>query len=376
MRALIDARPALDPRRTGVGVVTDRLIRHLPADAEGRYGAWYLHARGLIHPRRFYGDVPGLREFPSRIPARVFGPLSSRVGWPRVGVRADVFLATNFLAPPLPGGTAAVLLVHDLAFLRHPETAPHMHVRWRRAFRRQLGAAAAVIVPSSATREDLVATGEVDAARVHVVPLATDPAVATSADEVDAVRRRYAIGGPYALFVGGLEPRKNLVALVEAFAALEDGWLVIVGGGVPWFPDGEARVDAAIAGAPAGARARIVRTGYVGDAERRALLAGAAFLAYPSLAEGFGLPVLEAFAAGIPVLTSDVSSLPEVAGDAALLVHPDPGSIADGLAELFADPARREALAAAGRERVRGFTWDRTAAGTAAVLHGAAGTRG
>ena len=129
-------------------------------------------------------------------------------------------------------------------------------------------------------------------------------------------------------------------------------------------------------GAPAGARARIVRTGYVGDAERRALLAGAAFLAYPSLAEGFGLPVLEAFAAGVPVLTSDVSSLPEVAGDAALLVHPDPGSIADGLAELFADPARRGALAAAGRERVRGFTWDRTAAGTAAVLHGAAGTRG
>ena len=288
MRALIDARPALDPRRTGVGVVTDRLLRHLPAaDPGGRYGAWYLHARGLLRPRRFYPDVDGLREFASRIPARVFGPLSSRIGWPGVSASAEVFLATNFLAPPLRGATRPVLLVHDVAFLRHPETAPHMHDRWRRRFRDQLGEAGAIIVPSAATREDLLAAEDVDADLVVVVPLATDPFVAPSAGEVDAARRRFGIGGEYALFVGGLEPRKNLVALIEAFANVEDGWLVLAGGEVPWFPDAAARVDAAIAGSPARVRARIVRTGYVTDADRRALLAGAAFVANPSASEGY-----------------------------------------------------------------------------------------
>jgi glycosyltransferase involved in cell wall biosynthesis len=371
VRALIDARPALDPRRTGVGTYTDRLLRHLPAaDPAGRYGAWYLHARGLVRPRRFYADVEGLREFPSRIPARVFGPASVRLGWPGVRVPADVFVATNFIAPPLRQDTRAVLVVHDLAFVRHPETAPHMSDRWRTAFRRQLTTASAVLVPSMATRGDLVAAGDVDPGVVHVVHLGVDPFAAPSPAAVDQVRERFGIGGPYALFVGGLEPRKNLETLVGAFADADPpGWLVIGGGPVPWFPDAATRLERAVAAAPRDVRRRIVRTGYLADDDKRALLAGATFLAYPSLAEGFGLPVLEAFVAEVPVLASDSSSLPEVAGDAARLVGTDRVAIAEGLATMFGDADLRTRLVAAGTARAGAFSWAACAAGTAAVLH-------
>jgi glycosyltransferase involved in cell wall biosynthesis len=121
-------------------------------------------------------------------------------------------------------------------------------------------------------------------------------------------------------------------------------------------------------------RRRVVLTGYVSDEEKRALLAGATLLAYPSRYEGFGFPVLEGFSAGVPVLTSSAASLPEVAGDAALLVDPnDLDAIAEGLVRLFGDPGLRERLVAAGRERLGTFSWERAAASTAEVLRNAAG---
>src|SRR5207247_1344258 len=161
-----------------------------------------------------------------------------------------------------------------------------------------------------------------------------------SPPEVEDVRRRHGIPGPYIVFLGGLEPRKNLETLVRAFGMLDDGRcsLVLSGAAVPWAKGYADRIDRAIADLPAGVRGRIVRTGYVSDADRRALLSGAEVLAYPSLYEGFGFPILEGFAANVPVLTSDRSAMPETAGDAALLVDPEePASIAEGLGQLLGD---------------------------------------
>src|SRR6185503_12008768 len=154
--------------------------------------------------------------------------------------------------------------------------------------------------------------------------------------ELERVRSAYRIGGRYALFVGGLEPRKNLHGLIEAFRRVDtDAWLVVAGGRVNWIPGESGRLETAVAALPEQARTRIVMTGYVPEADKRALLAGAQVLAYPSLYEGFG----------VPVLTSNASSLPEVAGDAALLVDPhDPGQIADALARLLEDEGLREGL--------------------------------
>ncbi len=182
--------------------------------------------------------------------------------------------------------------------------------------------------------------------------------------------------GPFALFVGGIEPRKNLRALVDAFTRLRDAeaWLVIAGGRVHWAPDAVEDLRARVDALPDGVRRRVVLAGYVSDAEKRALLAGATALAYPSRYEGFGFPVLEGFAAGVPVLVSTAASLPEVAGDAAIAVDPDDvEAIGDGLDRLFGDAALRERLAAAGRARLPMFSWERSASATAEVLREAGG---
>ncbi len=381
MRTLIDARPALDPRRTGVGHYTQQVIRHLPhADPAHEYVAWYLHAKGLIRPRRFFEGVeaPNLAEQASRFPARVFEPLSSRLGVPRAewSVEFDVLLATNFL-PPATRSPGVVMVVHDLAYERMPDTAPHMNDRWRRRFDGWLPRAAGVLVPSSSTRRDLLANHPVDASRVTVTPLGVDAAAFAPVprEQIDAACRRFGVDGPYALFVGGIEPRKNLDALVRAFARLAPGTrLVIAGGPVRWDPGASDRLGETIAELPPAARGRIVRTGYVSDRDKLALLSGATLMAYPSLYEGFGFPVLEGFAAGVPVLTSNVSSLPEVAGDAALTVDPkDETAIAEGLAQLFGDDDLRAMLSASGLARAATFTWEATARRTAEALHRAHG---
>jgi glycosyltransferase involved in cell wall biosynthesis len=373
----IDARPAIDPRRTGVGHYARALLRHLPAaDPETRYLAWYLDVRGIgTRPRRFAAWAPNLREHASRIPSRAFGPVSVRIGVPKTEWLAgpfDLFVATNFIPPPT-SSDGVVLVVHDLAFEVMPETAPHHNARWRRAFDRWVNDAVQVIVPSGSVRDDLARRYPIDDARVAVIHHGTDvdafgPA---SAAEVDDVRRRLGIGGAFVLFLGGLEPRKNLVTLVRAFGLLkhERILLVVAGGETRWAPSYAAEVDRAIADLPTSASDRVVRTGYVSDGERRALLSGAEVLAYPSLYEGFGFPVLEGFAASVPVLTSTTSSLPEVAGDAAMLVDPrDEAAVADGIQQLLTDDDLRNVLRAAGTARVASFTWERCARRTAEVL--------
>jgi glycosyltransferase involved in cell wall biosynthesis len=378
VRVLIDARPAVDRRRTGVGQYAHGLLRHLPAaDPDTRYVGWYLDVRGTgTRSQRFAGWSPNLAERASRIPGRVYGPISVRTGLPKVEWlvgRSDLVLATNFLPPPT-SSDGVVLVVHDLAFEAMPETAPHHNERWRRLFDRWLRRAAAVIVPSASAREDLVRYHDVDLDRVETIHHGTDAEAFTPAlpPEVEELRRRYAIDGPYVLFVGGLEPRKNLETLVRAFGLVDDPRvsLVVAGGAVRWAPDYADRVDRAIADLPSAVRGRVVRTGYVPDAERRVLLSGAEVLAYPSRYEGFGFPILEGFAANVPVVTSNVSSMPEVAGDAAILVDPDdPGDIARGLSELLGDDDLRNVLRASGTARVASFTWERCARETAAALH-------
>lgn len=202
---------------------------------------------------------------------------------------------------------------------------------------------------SQATRDELVRRQPRTAARAVVTPLAAGPAF--TRDGIEPARRER----PYVLSAATLEPRKNLPRLIEAFAGIEGEHELLLVGARGWRTE-------AIEATLARHGARVVELGYVADEELAALYAGATAVAYPSLAEGFGLPVLEAMAAGAPVLTSDRSSMPEVAGDAAVLVDPeDVGAIGDGLRRLLEDAELREDLRRRGRERAAAFTWERTA---------------
>jgi glycosyltransferase involved in cell wall biosynthesis len=372
VRIAIDARPASDAEPTGVGHYTRRMLSHLP-------GAMPTDELVAWHPHPGASDLPGapnLTEHVSRIPG-LLEPVWRRLELPRLEgmVRFDALLATNFLPPPTHSD-AVVLIVHDLAFEVMPEAGPGFGERWRRRFDGWLRRSAGVIVPSASAKADLLRRHRLDEGRVHVIPHGADPFEAPAPVEAERACARFGIGGPFALFVGGIEPRKNLGALVEGFARVGDAdrWLVIAGGRTSWAPQGTETLRAQVAALPKDIRRRVVLTGYVSDEEKRALLAGATVLAYPSRYEGFGFPVLEGFSAGVPVLTSSTASLPEVAGDAALLVDPnDVDAIGEGLVRLFGDAGLRDRLVAAGRERLAMFSWERAAGATAEVLRRAAG---
>ena len=371
--------------RTGVGTYTSHLVRRLPGLApEITFVAWYLDVRaslGLDRRPRLFGDVraPNLVDRRMPMPSRWFDRLALRLDAPRLEwmLGFDVLFAPNFVPPPTRS-RSVVLTVHDLAFKRFPETAPLATRRWLARLETALGRASQVIVVSEQTRRDLLESYPRLAARLAdrltVVPLGVDTGSFRSAspDAISAVRRRYAVEGPFLLSLGGIEPRKNLPAMIRAYASLPEDVrpvLVIAGPVAPWNPEGWDLVRPSLEALPPHVRDRVTLTGYVSEEEKVALLSGAEALVYPSLYEGFGLPALEAMACGVPVLTSNVSALPETAGDAALLVDPnDTEDIAAGMQRLLADSALRERLRGAGIARAAGFSWDETARLTADVL--------
>lgn len=371
--------------RTGIGYYTWHLVSRLPrADPDTRFVAWYLDVRGALglNSRRDpFEDVhaPNLLDRRMPIPTRWFERAAMRLDTPRLEwmVRFDVLFAPNFIPPPTRS-RRVVLTVHDLAYKLFPHTAPLATRRWLTRLDASLRRASQIIVVSEQSRRDLLESypsqAERLAERLSVIPLGVDPDVfqRAPADAVTAVRRRYGIEGPFLLSLGGIEPRKNLPALIRAYASLPEDVrpaLVIAGPVAPWNPEGWDIVRPALDELPPRIRDRVVVTGYVSEDEKVALLSGAEALVYPSLYEGFGLPVIEAMACGTPVLTSDISALPETAGDAALLVDPHAqGDITAGMERLLTDTALRERLRAAGMARVTRFSWDETARLTSEVL--------
>ncbi|HLG73145.1 MAG TPA: glycosyltransferase family 1 protein [Chloroflexota bacterium] len=272
-----------------------------------------------------------------------------------------VLHSTDYI-PPFVRRCRSVITVHDLAFLRWPEhLTPESRAYFNGHIRRATRSADAIIAVSQATKADLVELLGVPAAKISVVYEAAGLELPEDAGESSRWREAAGVPEEYVLFVGTLEPRKNLVRLIEAFADVRrrgyGGWLLLAGS-PGW--NAEPILEAVRA------HADCVRTCEL-DAR---LYAGASALAIPSLYEGFGLPLLEAMAGGVPVLTSNVSSLPEIAGDAALLVEPqDVEAIADGLERLVTDADLARSLAAKGKARAAEFSWERAAAETLRVYH-------
>jgi glycosyltransferase involved in cell wall biosynthesis len=281
-------------------------------------------------------------------------------------VRPDLVHYTNYLAP-LSTDVPYVVSIHDMSLTVFPRfhtlkkrllTSPLVPLVARRA--------RSILTPSECSRRDVIRFLGVDPGRVKVVPYAPACAVGPVQNGLARLDERYGVRAPYFLYVGTLEPRKNLLRALRAFASiapsLSDHRFVIVGQR-GW------KYAAILREASRGILARsTLFLGYVPEADLPALYTHATAFVYPSLYEGFGLPVLEAMACGTPVLTSASSSLAEIASDAALLVDPeDEGAIAQGLHLLATDEGLREDLRRRGLTRAATYSWERTARETVAA---------
>ena len=354
MRVALMGR-SIRPGATGVGRYATNLVQALSEALPYRALSVFLTRDA---PRRWNGRVREVRA-PFATPNEYLRALWEQTIVPvqTAALGVDVYHSPNYILPTALR-CPSVVTVHDLAYLR-----PSVHRRTSHLYLTVLTALAlrrarAVIAVSEHTRRAVEARYPHVAGRVEVIYEGVDPAIRRpSPQEVQAFRERVGLEWPYTLFVGTLEPRKNLVRLVQAYARAMQAaglphHLVLVG------PTGwkTAALDAAIS--TSAVRERIHRVGYVSDRELACWYAAADLFVYPSLEEGFGLPPLEALTLGTPVITSNCSSLPEVVGDAAVTVEPrDTQALAGAMLSVLTNVELAGRLRSAGPERAQNFSW-------------------
>lgn len=369
----IDASRALRSLRTGTERYALEIIRHLLALPEAAAHQWRLYVDQLAPLSIFMDDaladerqvqiclLPEQRLWTHLVLGREL-----RQNPP------DVFFVPAHVLPfALPNETLppSVVTIHDVGHRFFPET----HTRFQRVYlevstRWAVRHATRIIAVSQATAADLQRIYHASPERIAVIHEATVPPKVMSNTEPADVQLRYAMVRPYMLYVGTIQPRKNLYRLIDAYAQLmateQIPWdLVLAGGGGPI---NQPLLAQAIR---QGVGERVHLLGYIPEADLPALYRGAVAFCFPSLFEGFGLPVLEAQSYGVPVMAANNSALPEVAGDAALLVDPtDVEAIADAMLQLSNDEALRQRLIQAGYENVKRFSWEKAARETLAVL--------
>ena len=366
----IDASRATAGLRTGTENYSFYLIQAL------------LALGGEHHFRLYFNQPPPTSLFPGTVEqvAIPFPRLWTHLRLSREMAQRPpdlLFVPSHVL--PLIHPRRNVVTVHDLGYHYYPQAHTlfqNLYLRWSTRFNART--ADRVLADSIATRDDLVHYYRIPQEKIVVVYPGRDETMAPETDpqRLEEVRARYGLSDRYLLYVGTLHPRKNLVRLVQAFAGLRDAAVsdlgdlqLVLAGQKGWLYEeifAEVRRQ--------GQQERVVLTGYVPDDDLPLLLGGALAFVFPSLYEGFGLPVLEAMACGTPVVCSNTSSLPEVAGDAALLVDPlDVSDMTAAMVRLLTDGDLRQSLIESGFQRVQQFSWRRCARETLRVLEDVGG---
>jgi glycosyltransferase involved in cell wall biosynthesis len=355
-------------RRAGLGRYAENLARALAPLLPDDLALFYNREAG-VEP------VAGLANLPTRSVALGYKPWrmavwlgqAAQVGFNRLVPDAALFHATEHLLLPLRG-VPTVLTVHDLIFRHLPEHHKALN-RWYLNLAMPLFCRRAthIIAISGQTRRDMMAAYSIPAEKITVVYEAADPRFGSQpAGVVAATRARYRLPERYVLFVGTIEPRKNLARLLAAFERLHAEGLtdcLVIVGRRGWLTED---FDAALERCPV--KQAVLFPGYVPDEDLPAVYAGAQVMAMPSLYEGFGLPILEAMACGAPVACAKASSLPEIAGEAALFYDPsDIDEIGYVLRRLLRDRELQAHLRDAGLRRASEFSWSRAAEETLAV---------
>ena len=352
MRIVVDVSPLSHPR-TGIGNYVRDSLAGMAAAAAGRHELVAFAPTSLRGPAAIRSALDGIP-----VTERLIGLPAShalRTAWSRVARpsierlvgRLDAFLFSEWMYPAQRGGVRATVF-HDLVPLRHPEWCTPRTISMHTHKARNAARTCDVVFANSyATAADLQALLGIEPERIVHAPPGLQAGLVPGGDAAD-------LGGAAILGLGTIEPRKNLARLVEAWRLLDGELGLVLAGGEGW------------GDRPDLADPRIRRLGYVPDEQLGRLYRGAAVLVYPSLFEGFGIPVIEAMACGTPVVASNDPSLDEACGDAAVRVDAtDPGAIAAGIREAV---ARRGELAPLGLAHAAQFSWERTGATMVAAL--------
>lgn len=346
---------------TGIGIYTRNLIDGIAAaDTKNSY--------------ILYSDRPLEAPGPNFRACEI--PFSKRIVWSQLILpfsarshHLDLFHATANHEMPMMINCPSVVTVHDLIPVLFPKTVPPRH---RLIFRTFIGPAIRrakkVITDSEFVKKSLISRFGLPAAKLMTIPLAHDPVFSAPVTPVaiENVRHRYGLKEKYVLYVGAMEPRKNIPALISAFAAISAqkmDWQLVIAGGGGWYK--EKTMTAARA---SGLGERLVFTGFVDPGDLPSLYQGASIFVYPSIYEGFGLPVLEAMASGTPVLVSSPSALEEIAGDAGMTFNVDDADdLGRKLSMLMQDEDERVRMSGSGIRRAALYSWKRCARETLAV---------
>ena len=369
MRIALDCRSVF-PGRGGIGRYAECLAQRLPALDPGN-DYLFLTTSRQTEP---LAPAPNVVQLP--VPAGMIDSWWEQLQLPGLLREYGVALYHNpcFALPVVASCRWRVATVHDVVFRARPELVePQLRRYLDEWTEHAVGAADALLTVSAFSRDELVKHYQADAAKVHVVPNGVGAAwrPARAADQ-RRIRREYQLPETFVLYLGSLEPKKNLNLLLAAQAQLAAAGVapLLVLAGARGGPEYD--LPGAIQRRGLAELVRVL--GYVPEAAVAPLLSAATLFVYPSHYEGFGLPPLEALACGTPVIVAEGSSLGEVVGPAGVVVPPtDPAALAAAMRRLLDDDAARRELAARGRERAAGFTWEATAQGTLQVYRGLTG---
>jgi glycosyltransferase involved in cell wall biosynthesis len=372
----IDIRVLGSGKKSGIEEYTEQLLAHmLPLDPSIQYKLFYNSFRNSL-PDYPWLKLPNVKVVRYWIPNRILFYASLLLNGPKIdkllgGV--DVFFAPHFFLAPLSKGCRRVTTFHDLSYLRFPEFFSWRKRMWHR-FEMQPSWQARfsdrLIAVSDSTKKDLSDLYHIDPARIaSIYSGVASSMIRPEHDRIERFRQDKHLPQKYVLYMGTLEPRKNIVGIIRAFNLLKEhlefkDLNLVIAGSRGWLDD---PIIFEVKKSPHHRDIHII--GVVKDEERQYYYAAAAIFLYPSFFEGFGFPPLEAMACGTPVVTSHNSSLPEVAGDAALLVDPHSiGDIAAALRSILTHPKLREHMIERGFIRAREFSWRQSAQKTLEVL--------
>ena len=383
MRIGVDVRVLMDKHYSGISEYTANLLDALLRISRDDQWRLFYNSWDDLSDRMAVWQKDNTLVRASRWPNKIFNyALQKGINYPKLdqflgGV--DVFWSPHFnftSLSPRPSGPKKIITVHDLSFLRYPEYFSVRKNIWHRSLGvvKAIKETEAVVAVSENTKQDIIELTGIPAEKVKVIYSGKNVSGKNvSADVCDEVRKKFGIGHNFLLYVGNIEPRKNIAGLIAAFNILKS------------FQDSLFfKTELVIAGAPGWKNRRIYQAwrtspyrssikflGYVDQAEKEALYSSAKVFVYPSFYEGFGFPPLEAMTYGLPVVCSHASSLPEVVGRAAVMVNPyKPEEIAYGIREIMVDDRLREDLISRGCQRSGLFSWDRAATEYLSVFRG------